>query len=117
VYAIPDDAKAGSTARLAAVNGNWMSRFSRNDTKTNRSTAARLAASTSASWPRWSTVSIESPAWRDNVDDAVEITACTPVHARSSDASSLRSPRPAPRPPALFVAPARSLFEVRSTRQ
>ena len=37
-------------------------------------------------------VSIESPDWRDSVEDAVEMTDCTPAQARASEAGSLRSP-------------------------
>ena len=59
--------------------------LSRNNTKTKCSTPAARAASTSASWPCLSTVSIESPACLDNVDEAVEITDCMPAHARARD--------------------------------
>src|SRR6267378_4965339 len=64
----------------------------------NWATPASRAASTSWSWPSWSTPPIESSGWRESVVDAVEITVDMPRHAASSDARSLRSPWTTPTP-------------------
>src|ERR1700704_1353859 len=64
-----------------------------NDISTAWRTPAAFAAANKDIWPFLSTVSIESPAWREIVLDAVDTTVLTPRHALSSDARSLRSPR------------------------
>ena len=58
----------------------------------NRLIPADFAASTRCSCPVSSTDSIESPACRDRVEDAVEITASTPRQAPANESGSLRSP-------------------------
>src|ERR1019366_6104511 len=83
---------ASSTWRLASASGNDMPRGRRNETKTNRATLAALAALTRFSCPAASTDSIESPACREKVEDAVEITASTPRHALLREPGSFRSP-------------------------
>src|SRR3989441_4083989 len=55
-------------------------------------TPAPRAASTSCSWPSWSTPLIESSGWRESVVEAVEMTVDAPRHAAASDARFLRSP-------------------------
>src|SRR5207237_3046297 len=55
-------------------------------------TPADSSASIRFSCPCLSTVSIESPSCRDNVEDAVDTTASAPRHASSRDRRSFRSP-------------------------
>ena len=83
---------AFSTCAFASATGKEIPDERRNDTKTNRRTAALFAASTRCNCPDSSTDSIESPGCRDKVEDAVEITASASRHATASDAGSLRSP-------------------------
>jgi len=64
----------------------------RNETKTNRSTLQLLAAFTRFNCPAASTDSMESPGWRDDVADAVEIIASTPRQAAATESGSFRSP-------------------------
>src|SRR5580700_6450280 len=63
----------------------------RNETKRNRSTLKLAAIFTKFNCPTASTDSMESPAWRDNVEDAVEITAFTPRQAAAIESGSFRS--------------------------
>jgi hypothetical protein len=51
--------------------------------KTKRLMFAVLAAFTNASWPCKSTLSIESPGWRETVEEVVEINADIPWQAAS----------------------------------
>src|ERR1035441_1941249 len=83
---------ASSTARFASASGYDRPRGRRNETKTNRSMPAALAAFTRFSCPAASTDSIESPACREKVEDAVEITASTPRHALLREPGTFRSP-------------------------
>src|ERR1700733_14812288 len=83
---------AFSTCAFASPSGNEISSEWRNEVKINRLTAAAFAASTRCNCPTWSTDSIESPACRDKVEDAVEITASTPRQATASEPGSFRSP-------------------------
>ena len=48
-----------------------------------QATPAARAAAIRDTWPCRSTVSIESPPWRDNVDDAVEMTTSALVSGTS----------------------------------
>src|ERR1019366_4250284 len=85
-------AMAFSTASLASPRGQAMAGDLRNETKTNRSTLQLLAAFTRFNCPAASTDSMESPGWRDDVADAVEITASTPRQAAATESGSFRSP-------------------------
>src|SRR5271163_1830551 len=84
---------ASSTMRFASPKGNEKFGGRRNETKTNRGILAALAALTRFSCPAASTDSIESPACRERVDDAVEITASTRLQAATRDSGSFRSPK------------------------
>jgi hypothetical protein len=83
---------ASSTARFASASGYDRPLGRRNETKTNRPMPAARAAFTRFSCPAASTDSIESPACRERVEDAVEITASTPRHALLREPRSFRSP-------------------------
>src|ERR1700693_2059971 len=59
---------------------------------------AFLAAPTRVSWPSKSTLSIESPGWRERVDEAVEINADIPWQAARIWAGSFKSPMASSQP-------------------
>src|SRR5271157_1126162 len=83
---------AFSTASFASPSGEDTARDLRNETKTNRPTLQLFAVFTRFNCPAASTDSMESPAWRDLVEDAVEITAFTPRHVAAIESRSFRSP-------------------------
>src|ERR1035438_5934024 len=83
---------ASSMCAFASASGKERLAGRRNETKTKRSTPAAFDASTRLSCPCSSTDSIESPACRDKVDDAVEMTAFTPLQAPASEPVSFKSP-------------------------
>src|ERR1039458_6038518 len=83
---------AFSTASFASLSGQAMAGDLRNETKTKRPTLQLLAVFPRFNCPAASTDSMESPGWRDNVAEAVEITASTPRHAAASESESFRSP-------------------------
>src|ERR1035437_3623715 len=83
---------AFSTASFASPSGKDRAGDLRNETNRNRSTLQLFAVFTRFNCPAASTDSMESPAWRDNVEDAVEITAFTPRQAAAIESGSFRSP-------------------------
>src|SRR5688572_13115719 len=83
---------ACSTAALASPSGEGRAGDLRNETKRNLSTLQLFAAFTRFNCPAASTDSIESPGWRESVEDAVEITESTPRQAVASESGFFRSP-------------------------
>src|ERR1035438_5996232 len=82
---------AFSMCAFASPSGKLRLAGRRNETKINRLTPAAFAASTRFSCPCSSTDSIESPACRDKVDEAVEMIAVTPRQAPASELVSFKS--------------------------